>query len=112
MYPVATPAARAADPETSHQAAEHVDATGARAAQQQLATKAVRLYPGLTSLELGSRTSLCRFLLARRLPECETGKAVKRGQARRCSVSGRMAATWWPADAVPQQQLFPKERIA
>jgi hypothetical protein len=112
MYEVATPAARATDPATSHEAAEHITATGARAAQQRLAVEAVKQYPGLTSRELGRRTTLCRFLLARRLPECETGKSVKRGQARRCSVSGRMAVTWWPADAVPQQQLFPKERIA
>jgi hypothetical protein len=107
-----TPAARNSDPMTSHLAADHITATGARAAQQQLATKAVEQYPGFTSLEIAKRSTLCRFMLARRLPECEHALTVRRGQARRCSESGRMAVTWWPAGTVEQQTLFPKERVA
>ena len=41
-------------------------------------------------------TDLDRYMLARRLPECETGRAVKRGEPKRCSVSGKLAMAWWP----------------
>lgn len=112
MLDVQTPAARASDPQTSHAAAAHVTATGARAKQQALAAAAVREYPGLTSNELGKRSGIDRYVLARRLPECETAKAVERGQERRCSASGRMAVTWWPPGAVEQRELFPGERKA
>lgn len=112
MLDVRTPAARSTDPGTSHEAAAHVTLTGARAKQQALAVSAVEQYPGLTSLELARRTSMDRYVLARRLPECEEGGAVRRGQERRCSVSGRTAITWWPPGAVEQADLFNKERAA
>lgn len=109
---VQTPAARRNDPNASHEAAEHVTASGVRGAQQRMAAKAVELYPGLTSLELSNRTSLCRFVLARRLPECITAGAVKRGQERRCTVSGRTACTWHPPQAEEQLDLFSLEPTA
>lgn len=109
MMRIETPAARATDPETSRQAETEHTASGARAAQQQLAAQAVRSYPGLTSLELSKRTSMDRYVLARRLPECETGRAVRKGQARRCAVSGKTAVTWWPVGTEEQTQLFPRD---
>ena len=102
---VATPAARATDPNASHDAAEHMTATGRRAYQQTVSAAAVLRHPGLTSNELSKRAKLDRYMLARRLPECETGGAVKRGPERRCSVSGRLACTWWPVEAQIQPQL-------
>lgn len=112
MLDVQTPAARSTDPHSSHDAAAHVTLTGARAKQQAMAAKAVEQYPGLTSLELARRSSMDRYVLARHLPECEDGGAVSRGQERRCSISGRLAITWWPHGAIQQQDLFNKERIA
>lgn len=109
MLDVRTPAARNTDPDTSHDAAAHVTASGARARQQAIAVKAVEQYPGLTSLEIAGRARMCRYMLARRLPECEEGGAVRRGQERRCSVSNRMAVTWWPAGSIEQTTLFPEE---
>lgn len=109
---VQTPAARSTDPNASHDAAAHITASGARGAQQQMAAKAVEQYPGLTSLELAKRSSMCRFVLARRLPECITAGTVKRGQERRCSVSGRLACTWHPPQAEEQLALFNRERVA
>ena len=109
---MSAPIARTRDPQTSHQATRHITGTGARAAQQQMAQKAVEQYPGLTSLELAQRTTLCRFMLARRLPEIEPTGAVRRGQARRCSKSGRMAATWYPPKTIEQLGLFCGERAA
>lgn len=93
--------ARTTDPETSWAAAEHVTSTGIAADQQTKAAKAVRTHPGLTSLELSKAAGICRFELARRLPEAEKRHLVIRGAVRKCGVSGRSAATWW----VEPQQL-------
>ena len=57
----------------------------------------VRAFPGRTSFELALATDLDRYMLARRLPECETGRAVKRGEPKRCSVTGKLAMTWYAA---------------
>ena len=97
--------ARNTDPSTSHAAAEHVTVSGKRAAQQAITAKAVEQYPGLTSLELSRRARVDRYMLARRLPEVEETGQVRRGQERRCSVSGRLALTWWPRGEVEQLAL-------
>ena len=91
---------RNSDPVTSQLAADHIIRTGARAHQQHMAAAAVRAFPGRTSLELGQEARMCRFMLARRLPECEEAGTVYRGPVRKCRVSGRQAATWW---SEPQQ---------
>ncbi|MGH8171819.1 MAG: MarR family transcriptional regulator [Rhodanobacteraceae bacterium] len=93
---VATPAARATDPETSHLAAEHHTRTGTRAYQQHQTIAAVRANEGRTSQELAELTGLDRYMLARRLPECVTAGAVKKGVAVECSVTKRKAHLWWP----------------
>ena len=93
---VATPAARRRDPVSSHLAAAHITRSGKRGAQQDQAAAAVRAHPGHTSFELALLTSLDRYLLARRLPECETAGRVKRGLIRHCTVTGRMAMEWVP----------------
>lgn len=88
--------ARATDISTSHEAALHVVASGAQAAQQDRAAFAVLAYPGLTSMELAKATGHDRYMLARRLPELlEDGRAW-RGPKKPCAVSGRSACTWWP----------------
>ena len=93
---VRTPAARRTDPESSHRAALHITRTGKRGAQQDQAIAAVRQFPGCTSFELAMRTHLDRYMLARRASECEAAGRIRRGELRRCSVSGRTALTWWP----------------
>lgn len=50
-----------------------------------------------TSFELALLTDLDRYMLARRLPECETAGRVRRGAMRRCTVTGRLAMEWLPA---------------
>ncbi len=94
---VHTPAARRTDPQSSHAAARHITRTGKRGAQQDQAAAAVRQYPAHTSFELALLTDLDRYMLARRLPECETGGRVRRGVMRRCTVTGRLAMEWLPA---------------
>ena len=93
---IATPAARRTDPESSHLAAEQHTRSGRRASQQDQAHAAVRAAPGRTSAELAAATGIDRYLLARRLPECETAGRVRRSTMRICTVTGRLATTWVP----------------
>lgn len=96
-------AARSQDPATSHEAADYMAESGKQAFQQNVAFLAVKAYPGHTSLEIAQEKHQCQFMLARRLPECEEQNLVYRGPARKCTVSGRKAATWYPVE--PGQQL-------
>ncbi len=88
--------ARSTDPSTSHEAANYIVATGVQGDQQAAAASAVRRFPGLTSLELANETGICRYVLARRLPELAEIGSVWRGPKRECKVSERSACTWWP----------------
>lgn len=94
---IRTPASRAGDPETSHVAEAHVNATGKRASDQDRVAALVSIAPGRTARELAAGGSLSHETLHKRLPECVTGGAVRRGEPRRCAQTGRMATTWWPA---------------
>jgi hypothetical protein len=109
---IQTPAARSTDPNSSHDAERHINQSGVRARQQNMAAQAVKIYAGMTSLEIAEKATLCRYMLARRLPECETAGQVYRGQERRCRVSGRMAGTWWPIGSAEQLDMFARERVA
>jgi hypothetical protein len=94
---VETPAARNSDPFTSHLAAAEVTGAGVRADQQRRAAAAVRQWPGCTSFELALKAGQDRHAVARRLPECVVAGSVRKGPAKRCPVSGRLALTWFPA---------------
>ena len=94
---VETPASRATDPFSSHAAEAHINATGKRAYQQQQTAAAVRQFPGHTSQELCALSGLDRYMLARRLGDCETAGTVKRGVAQECTVTRRLALVWWPS---------------
>lgn len=95
---IETPAARATDPETSHEAADHVTHNGTRAAQQARCVAAIREYPGRTMQELARLTGICRFELGRRVSECETAGLVRRMPKRTCTVTGRQADPWAPCN--------------
>ncbi|MFW6340673.1 MAG: MarR family transcriptional regulator [Wenzhouxiangella sp.] len=90
------PASRRTDPQTSRGAEAEINATGERAKQQKVVLQMLHRYPGRTSRELATVTGLDRYLVARRLPELEP-ELARRGEAKRCSVGGRAAITWWPA---------------
>lgn len=94
MMRIATPAARNTDPITSHIAAEEHTASGKRSHQQAQCAAAVRAHPGHTSFELAMLTRLDRYMLARRLPECELAGTVRRDDPKHCDVTGRLAITW------------------
>jgi hypothetical protein len=95
---VETPASRATDPSSSADAEAEINATGLRAFQQSQTVSAVRKYPGSTMAELAKKTGLDRYMLGRRISECETAGMVFRGLKRRCSVTGRNAEPWYPIE--------------
>ncbi len=95
MNAVRSPA-RSTDISTSHEAAAFIAASGTQMAQQVQAAAAVRLHPGMTSMELSQAAGLDRYMLGRRLPELLEGARVWRGPKKPCEVSGRSACTWWP----------------
>lgn len=95
---VETPAARSSDPISSHRAANELTASGRRGQQIAQAIAAVRAFPGKTSQELADKTGICRFVLARRLPEAVTAGAIMKGIQRPCSVTGKLALTWYVVD--------------
>ena len=96
---VETPIARANDPESSHRAANEITASGRRGQQIAQTIAAVRAFPGRTSQELCEKTGIDRYTLARRLPEAVTAGAICKGQQRACSVTGKLALTWFPVDS-------------
>ena len=87
--------ARAGDPETSRRAAASVaDAVGVI---QRWAAECVAKTPGKTARELAE--VYCPTdprKIGRRLPECVEAGTVRRGEPRKCAVSGKKAATWFP----------------
>ncbi len=94
---VQTPIARTSDPISSHLAAKEITASGKRTQQQAQAVAAVRAWPGCTSFELAMKTDIDRYVLARRLPEVVLAGLVQKGDPKHCTVTGRLALTWWPA---------------
>lgn len=90
------PLARKADPVTSHIAAS--DIIQSLAELHRWARKCVLEAPGLTQRELGAKyCPLDLRKIGRRLNEIEKAGWVRRGMKRHCSVSGKLAETWWPA---------------
>lgn len=90
---IETPAARSSDPQSSHEAAEHVTSSGMRQRHIEIVIRAVREHPGLTSLELADVCGLERHEVARRTADAETSGAIRKGPPRRQS-NGRSAVTW------------------
>ena len=108
-----TPIARRKDPSSSHRAASEVTASGKRRSQMSEVLLLVNRHPGKTSLELSCIGDLDRYVIARRLPELETGRLIRRGGQRICTEGKRTAVTWFPLDEEerrrmkdPQQRLF------
>lgn len=90
-------AARGSDPLTSWEAAEKMERSGKAADQRTITVEAVRINAGRTSFELSKLCALDRYQIARRLPEC---KSLRKGEPRRCMVTGNMAVTWWPVEVL------------
>lgn len=104
--PRPSPAARTTDPESSHEADRHMDASGKRECQQRAVLEAVRANSGLTSKHLAQRTGLDRHMVGRRLPELERDGLVRRGPVVNDPDDGRQGVTWWRVDEPAQGALI------
>ncbi len=89
------PLARTDDPETSHLAAAEI--VPHLADLHRWAVECVTQSPGQTQRELGA--TYCPTdprKIGRRLNELERIGRLRRGTERPCTISGRMAETWYP----------------
>lgn len=77
---------------------ESRDANARRTISTAAAVETIREHPGHTSAELAKKAGVDRAAMARRLPGAADSKTppITRGQTRSCSVTGRIAMTWWP----------------
>ena len=98
--PVVNPAARAKDPASSHEAAKRMKDSGQAQAQavQLLGFLRSRYPVEFTTREIAHEIGMCRYAVARRMPELrdQPGRAVvshdKRG--RECRIGGKRVGTW------------------
>ncbi|MEO2046454.1 MAG: hypothetical protein ABGX16_07760 [Pirellulales bacterium] len=89
--------ARTSDPVTSQQAADQIDTDGTLANMTRHVLELVRANPGSTGRELDELSDTTDGQAHKRLSELERDCQVRRGDSRQCKISGRQAATWWPA---------------
>lgn len=88
--------ARSSHPETSRIAAERMIDSGRLAGDSADALEMVRENPGLTAYELQSLDRSGRpDRIRRRLGGLANSGLLRRGEARRCRVSGSRCVTWW-----------------
>ena len=95
--PVVNPAARAKDPASSHEAAKRMKDSGQAQAQ------AARIFQFLqsrhreefTSREIAEALGMCRYAVARRVPDLrKLGKVARDAAGRECRIAGKKAVTW------------------
>ena len=90
------PLTRQGHPETSKKGADFIRSKLADLHER--VGRIVHDYPGMTASELAMTVSdRDPRTIGRRLPELARAGLIRRGEARRCSVTGRPATTWWPA---------------
>jgi hypothetical protein len=84
---------RNADPPTSMLAGQEAEANGSARRHRAICFETVMQTPGLTAREIEDRLGIKAH---KRLPELRRTGMVRNGEARTCSVSGRLALTWHP----------------
>ena len=85
--------ARKTDPTSSFIAAR--DNASRRQSQIHEVVSALIIFNGSTSAELAANSQIERYTVARRLPDAESKGLVKRGEPRKCAISGKCAVTWF-----------------
>jgi hypothetical protein len=97
-YPGADALSRAADPDTSAEAARRHEASGRLSVNRAVVLAAVRAHPGLTAVELVEHCGgLERHEVSRRLADAFNAGQVSHGEKRVCRVKGTKQMTWEPA---------------
>ncbi len=89
--------AHSGDPDTSHEAAQHIVASGTQGRQMTIVLDTVRRHPGLTSLALADHCDLDRYQVARRLADLKARNVVEhRGTGEQSMLgTGRCGMAWW-----------------
>ncbi len=87
------PMARRSDHDSSHAAADRLEASGAAASQRAKALELVRRFPGMSSLQLARLGKVDRVMLARRLPELRRDGLVE------CVRAAGREIQWFPRRA-------------
>ncbi len=98
--------ARSADPDTSHSAAFHVEATGKADTQRRICLEEVMRNPGQTAAEIAVACDLERHIPSRRLPELRDAGMIQNRETRLCSVMKRVSMTWYLVEAEEQVELW------
>ncbi len=89
--------ARKTDPETSHEAARGMVETGKLGQAQVEVLSLVRRCPGLGAREYATKAGTGDVrTVNRRLPELEAKGLVVRRGTKKCPMTGRAVARWWP----------------
>ena len=89
------PVAHSGDPETSHEAARQITASGCRGRHAQEVLALVTSHPGCTACELLAHTTLAEYQVRRRLTDLFHAGLVAQGPARRCGAKGTQMVTWF-----------------
>ncbi|MDE2100900.1 MAG: winged helix-turn-helix domain-containing protein [Patescibacteria group bacterium] len=98
------PIAANQDPETSHESARRVNASGSRKAHARMVLELVRLHPGSTSCELhAAQYVLDRHEVSRRLSDLLHAGLVRQETARPCRIKGTRMVTWRIVETIPGQ---------
>jgi len=88
------PCSRTSDPLSSKLADKEITLNGTREKQIKQAYEAVKQHRNCTSRELSELTGLDRYMLARRLPECNQAVKCSDENMRKCRYSNRSCVTW------------------
>ena len=88
-------AARTHDPETSHEAAEKVTASGKRETDCNIVLAVLKDRTGLTTKEIAQRCSLTYHQVARRMIDLEHSNLIFRGAPKMCSIGAVSVLSWW-----------------
>jgi len=94
-----TPAARSTDPLSSHAAADAVTESGARRRQKYAVAAALDAHggAGITTRELAAAAGMDRYMVGRRMKECERAGLAQRGEHVRRGPGSRPEQVWRPA---------------
>ena len=122
---------RHSDPETSHLAANRMDATGTTNRNAKMCLEVVIKHPGWTAAEIAVECGLERHEPSRRLPglrkvglvlnwhwnsewanvDDEQGTKIARKKfSRICKVTGSRSITWWPRKKEERDEVEPGRR--
>lgn len=96
--------ARREHPQTSKQAAAEAIVEGSVIASEARALTWVISYPGQTASELEQLAEVRGRVFGRRMVGLVRKGKISRGAPKRCAITGKAAATWWPVQAPKAQE--------